>query len=66
MNRENQSLKQILNNIWSSKKNKAFLNLAHKRDKVMSVRNIFLLKTKQEMDHFSERKASEWFLLGTI
>ena len=45
---------------------KVFLNGEHKRDKVMSVRNIFLLKTKQEMDHFSERKASEWFLRGTI
>ena len=49
-----------------TRKNKAFLKRAHKRDKVMSVRNIFLLKTKQEMDHFSERKVSEWFLQGTI
>ena len=43
-----------------TKQNKIFLKLVHKRDKVMSVSNIFRFK-KQEMDHFSERKVSEYF-----
>ena len=46
--------------VQMTKKNKIFLKLVHKRDKVMSVSNIFRFK-KQEMDHFSERKVSEYF-----